>query len=440
QPRGQDAAPVGLEPIQIEPVDVAGLEHLALEPLQPLAGDFALTQPGAAEALPHSTDGPRGSYCLLPAETVDSLLDRHEFQPRCGVGLPAGTLGDLAVGKEPAGEGHAADRQTFTQDGFETFADDELGAAAAGIDDQPLALIIGQGVGHAQIDESRLLPPGNHIYPVAEDILDLTDEDRTIACHPQGIGSHDAHSARGQPVDQLGKAPQAVQPALHGLLGQVVVLIQTAGQLHLLAQPLQNPDLSMIHPGQHHMEAVGAQIYGRHQWHIRLFYLRHALVPCSASGNSTHLTRRVSAPCDKLGSSPIPVARFTVARGDAIIRAIRDREPFLEILMSDLIVHVTDSSFESEVLKADGPVLVDYWAEWCGPCKMIAPVLDDIARDYQGKLKICKLNIDENTDTPPKYGVRGIPTLMLFKDGNVEATKVGALSKSQLAAFLDSNI
>ncbi|MFT6430018.1 MAG: thioredoxin 1 [Halopseudomonas sp.] len=108
--------------------------------------------------------------------------------------------------------------------------------------------------------------------------------------------------------------------------------------------------------------------------------------------------------------------------------------------MSDLIVHVTDSSFESEVLKADGPVLVDYWAEWCGPCKMIAPVLDEIAKEYQGKLKIAKLNIDENADTPPKYGVRGIPTLMLFKDGNIEATKVGALSKSQLAAFLDSNI
>ncbi|MEL0169763.1 MAG: thioredoxin TrxA [Pseudomonadaceae bacterium] len=108
--------------------------------------------------------------------------------------------------------------------------------------------------------------------------------------------------------------------------------------------------------------------------------------------------------------------------------------------MSDLIVHVTDGSFEDEVLKSDTPVLVDYWAEWCGPCKMIAPVLDEIAKDYNGKLKICKLNIDDNAETAPKYGVRGIPTLMLFKDGNVEATKVGALSKSQLAAFLDSNI
>ena len=108
--------------------------------------------------------------------------------------------------------------------------------------------------------------------------------------------------------------------------------------------------------------------------------------------------------------------------------------------MSDFITNVSDASFEQEVLKADGAVLVDYWAEWCGPCKMIAPVLDEIAQTYQGKLKVCKLNIDENQDTPPKFGVRGIPTLMLFKNGNVEATKVGALSKSQWAAFLDANI
>lgn len=104
------------------------------------------------------------------------------------------------------------------------------------------------------------------------------------------------------------------------------------------------------------------------------------------------------------------------------------------------IVHVTDASFESDVLKADIPVLVDYWAEWCGPCKMIAPILDDVAEDYAGKVKVVKLNIDENPQTPPKYGIRGIPTLMLFKGGTVEATKVGALSKSQLAAFLDANL
>lgn len=104
------------------------------------------------------------------------------------------------------------------------------------------------------------------------------------------------------------------------------------------------------------------------------------------------------------------------------------------------IVHVTDASFESDVLKADIPVLVDYWAEWCGPCKMIAPVLDDIADAYQGKLTVAKLNIDENAETPAKHGVRGIPTLMLFKNGNVEATKVGALSKSQLTAFIDAHL
>lgn len=104
------------------------------------------------------------------------------------------------------------------------------------------------------------------------------------------------------------------------------------------------------------------------------------------------------------------------------------------------ITHVTDDTFESEVLQSDVPVLVDYWAEWCGPCKVIAPVLEEIASEYGGKMKICKLDIDANEETPTKYGIRGIPTLMLFKGGNVEATKVGALSKSQLTAFLDSNI
>lgn len=104
------------------------------------------------------------------------------------------------------------------------------------------------------------------------------------------------------------------------------------------------------------------------------------------------------------------------------------------------IVHVSDDSFDKDVIKSDIPVLVDYWADWCGPCKMIAPILDEIAGQYAGKLKITKLNIDENPSTPPKYGIRGIPTLMLFKGGEVEATKVGAMSKSQLTAFLDSNL
>lgn len=104
------------------------------------------------------------------------------------------------------------------------------------------------------------------------------------------------------------------------------------------------------------------------------------------------------------------------------------------------IQHVTDESFETDVLNSDVPVLVDYWAEWCGPCKVIAPVLEEIAAEYAGRMQICKLDIDANEATPPKYNIRGIPTLMLFKNGSVEATKVGALSKSQLTAFLDSNI
>lgn len=108
--------------------------------------------------------------------------------------------------------------------------------------------------------------------------------------------------------------------------------------------------------------------------------------------------------------------------------------------MSDNISYLSDDCFEDEVLKCDTPVLVDYWAEWCGPCKMIAPILDEIAEEYSGRVKVAKLNIDDNPATPPKYGIRGIPTLMLFKDGQVEATKVGAVSKSQLSAFLDQNI
>jgi len=108
--------------------------------------------------------------------------------------------------------------------------------------------------------------------------------------------------------------------------------------------------------------------------------------------------------------------------------------------MSNKIVHVSDATFADEVLNADCPVLIDYWAEWCGPCKMIAPILDELAEEYGERVKIAKLNIDENPETPPKYGIRGIPTLMLFKGGSVEATKVGAVSKSQLAEFIESNV
>ncbi len=109
-------------------------------------------------------------------------------------------------------------------------------------------------------------------------------------------------------------------------------------------------------------------------------------------------------------------------------------------MASELIKHVSDASFEADVLNASQPVLVDYWAEWCGPCKMIAPVLDEVAGTYQGKLQIAKLNVDENRDIPAKFGIRGIPTLMLFKDGQLAATKVGAMSKAQLTAFLDQQL
>lgn len=109
-------------------------------------------------------------------------------------------------------------------------------------------------------------------------------------------------------------------------------------------------------------------------------------------------------------------------------------------MASDLIKHISDASFEADVLQASTPVLVDYWAEWCGPCKMIAPILDDVANAYQGKLSIAKMNVDENRDIPAKFGIRGIPTLMLFKNGELVATKVGALAKAQLTAFIDQNL
>ncbi|HXD40691.1 MAG TPA: thioredoxin TrxA [Ramlibacter sp.] len=109
-------------------------------------------------------------------------------------------------------------------------------------------------------------------------------------------------------------------------------------------------------------------------------------------------------------------------------------------MASDLIKHVSDATFESDVLKAGKPVLVDYWAEWCGPCKMIAPILDEVSSAYKDKLQIAKMNVDENRDVPAKYGIRGIPTLMLFKDGQLAATKVGALSKAQLTAFIDQQL
>mgnify|MGYP000184436846 CR=1 FL=1 len=109
-------------------------------------------------------------------------------------------------------------------------------------------------------------------------------------------------------------------------------------------------------------------------------------------------------------------------------------------MSSELIKHITDDSFSTDVLQADKPVLVDYWAEWCGPCKMIAPILEDISKDYSGRVQIAKMDVDKNTEVPAKFGIRGIPTLMLFKGGQIAATKVGALSKAQLTAFLDGHL
>ena len=109
-------------------------------------------------------------------------------------------------------------------------------------------------------------------------------------------------------------------------------------------------------------------------------------------------------------------------------------------MSNELIKHVTDASFDADVLQSGQPVLVDYWAEWCGPCKMIAPILDEVAVAYNGKVTVAKMNVDQNREVPAKFGIRGIPTLMIFKDGQLAATKVGALSKAQLTAFIDGQL
>jgi thioredoxin 1 len=139
-----------------------------------------------------------------------------------------------------------------------------------------------------------------------------------------------------------------------------------------------------------------------------------------------------------MGGVAYSVSKYGATLGHpCVFRCTQQNRSFT---MGAKIVHISDSSFDKDVLSADKPVLVDYWAEWCGPCKMIAPILEEIASEYGDRIKVCKMDIDANQQTPPKYGIRGIPTLMLFKNGEVEATKVGALSKSQLAAFLESNI
>jgi thioredoxin 1 len=148
----------------------------------------------------------------------------------------------------------------------------------------------------------------------------------------------------------------------------------------------------------------------------------------NSAGNATHTAARASA------AAPGPLCQNLLPRRSLWAG------PAENPMSTELIKHVTDESFSTDVLQSDKPVLVDYWAEWCGPCKMIAPILDEVSKTYDGRLQVAKLNVDDNREVPARFGIRGIPTLMLFKDGQVAATKVGALSKAQLTAFLDGHL
>ncbi len=297
---------------------------------------------------------------------------------------------------------------------------------------------------HAEVDQARLFAAGNDFHLMVDDLFGAANEGGAVARLAQGVGTDDAYRALGQVVDHLREAAQAVQATLHGGLVEQAVLVDAGSQLHLFAESFEDAHFTVAGAREHHVKTVRAQIQGGDHGKGFSGVLAHWAVSMQNPDiltRSTPSANAVIAPAACSGRALVgrrPVCSFRSARSRAMMAAFPFR-PWRKS-MSDYINNVSDSSFEQDVLQADGPVLVDYWAEWCGPCKMIAPVLDEIAKDYEGRLKVCKLNIDENQETPPKYGVRGIPTLMLFKNGNVEATKVGALSKSQLAAFLDSNI
>jgi len=182
-----------------------------------------------------------------------------------------------------------------------------------------------------------------------------------------------------------------------------------------------------------HFDAFGSQRFGGHQSggaatdHRDFLYLVHA---------SSVTALPIAAIAWGPTTPPLGFCHNDLHFGDTeTLRAEGHKT-----MASDLIKHISDSSFEADVLKSGKPVLVDYWAEWCGPCKMIAPILDEVSNTYEGKLQIAKMNVDENRDIPAKFGIRGIPTLMLFKDGQLAATKVGAMSKAQLTAFIDQQL
>src|SRR5476651_1398864 len=255
------------------------------------------------ESQADGADGARRADGLVPFQAVQSVFNTHDLQTRCGVGLCITGRGDLAVAEIALGKAHAAHLQAFTQQRLEALPDDEFGTATADIGHQAFARGIGQGVRHAEVDQARFFTAGNHLYGVAQDFLGAADEFATVTGFTQGVGADDTNGPRRHAIDQLGKALEAIEPALHGLFVELTFFVYSGGQLNFLAQPFKNADLTLIGFGYNHVEAVRAQVDGGDQGQILGCGLRHG--QRVSVDNRAIVPRTIPAANAKLESWPL---------------------------------------------------------------------------------------------------------------------------------------
>ncbi|RMO08338.1 hypothetical protein ALQ47_05272 [Pseudomonas cichorii] len=275
QTGGEDRTAVGFDAVKVDFLDIAQLEQLALEPRQTLGVDFARAIAVGLECHAYCPNGAGRADGLIPFQTVQGVLNAHDFKACRGVRLGVTGRGDLAVLEVALGEAHTAHLQAFAQQRLEALANDELGAAAADIGHQTLARCVGQGVRDAEIDQARFLAAGNDFHGMSQDLFGAMDEFVAVACFTQGVGAHDTYRAQWQAVDQLGEALEAIEPALHGLFVELALVIDARRQLNLFTQALKDAYLVLMHLGNDHMKAVGAQVDRCDQGKILGFGVRH---------------------------------------------------------------------------------------------------------------------------------------------------------------------